>query len=228
MQIVEQRKKTVFLVSGMFAGSWIWEKCRKDIDANLAIMQDPLCNIGEDLDSLTNRICDQVRKMPDKVTLAGNSLGSLLCLTAAAKLGEKVDNVIISGSAGFGDFPFDLKLKRHDTESMRPQLSKILVHNPELAKGENMDMVLNSFSQNFPQIIRLIKASNQNLADSIIPKVKAKITAIWGDDDRITPYDGVSPTLTKHNIDSYIIEECGHSPMFEQPQAFAKQVNRCI
>ncbi len=228
MEIVQYSQKNVFLISGMFAGNWIWKRCYKNINANINMMAEPLCHVGEDLDQLSEDIAQAVSKLNGKVVLVGNSLGSLLCLKVASMLGDKIELVIISGSAGFGDFPIDLKLKKTNPEVMRPDLKRLICHDQSAFADKDLDRVIHNFGASFRPIVKLIKASSVNIADSLIPKVKARIVAIWGDNDLMTPYKDVKPILDKHGIDSRLIKECGHSPMYERPLAFSEHVNACL
>ena len=82
-----------------------------------------------------------------------------------------------------------------------------------------------TFKANFRNILRLMKESNNLRADTILPKVKCPVHAIWGSHDVITPYVDTLHTFERFGISSSVIRDCGHSPMYEKPEEFASLVN---
>jgi pimeloyl-ACP methyl ester carboxylesterase len=54
------------------------------------------------------------------------------------------------------------------------------------------------------------------------------VSAIWGAQDVITPFDEIKPIFEKLDIPFKLIEGCGHSPMYERPEEFAEWVNQCL
>ena len=47
-----------------------------------------------------------------------------------------------------------------------------------------------------------------------------------GENDVFTPFHTASDMLNKYNISYEIIQDCGHSPMFEKPDEFADLFNK--
>ncbi|MBT7370694.1 MAG: hypothetical protein HN816_08615, partial [Gammaproteobacteria bacterium] len=104
-------EKSIVYLSGMFAGGWIWERVVPLIAADtIRVIEQPLCEISNRLDDLSDHVVDQVMGIPGPVTLVSNSLGSYLALKTANLLPEKVERVVVSGAAGFADVDLGVRI----------------------------------------------------------------------------------------------------------------------
>ncbi len=225
---VDNSKRLLF-VSGMFAGGWIWGDTYPKIhSATHHIIDDPLCDIGNNVETLAQEISQVVKGIDGSVTLIGNSLGSLVCLYVAKLVPDKISEIIISGSAGFGQIDLGIKLTRHDSESLSKKLTKLVCFDHKKISAEAEKKTADSFRGNFKNIIKLIKESNRIKAEQVIDEISCPIHAIWGSNDVITPHDDVISIFKKFNIALTMIDECGHSPMYEKPDEFAEIVNNIL
>ena len=178
MNSIIQHPKNILFMPGMFAGGWIWDRVRSKIDANLHIMEEPLCYLSDSLDELCDRISLEIKKIPGKVILVGNSLGSLLALKLASIRPNSIEAVVISGAPGFGKYSVSLKLSRYDPQSMRQNLIDVICHNSETVNEADVDKVVASFADKFRPIMRLANQSNKTSAGPIIEEVECRIYAI--------------------------------------------------
>ncbi len=223
-----EQQKNVFFMPGMFAGVWIWNRVRTKIKANISILHDPLCYLSDSIDELCDQLSSEINKIPGKVSLVGNSLGSLLALKLASIKPNSIEAVVISGAPGFGQYKVSLKLRKNDPQSMRQNLIDVICHNSDTVNREDADRVVTSFAEKFRPIIRLANQSNKTSVEPIIEKVECRIYAIWGRNDVMTPIEPIQSTLDRHKIKTYIINNCGHSPMYEKPDEFAAKLSRCL
>ena len=218
--------RTLFYISGMFAGSWIWDDTHPQIpNARHLLVDDPLCNIGGNIDEISSSLIDVINGLDTNVTLVGNSLGSLIALDIASKIKDKVDGVIISGSAGFGQVDLGITLDRHNPAGMADKLINLVCYDKGCVSEKALTNTTESFDQNFRNIVRLIRESNAASAGDIMDKIECPVHAIWGTDDIITPLDETVPVLNQFGIEPTLIKQCGHSPMFERPDEFAAIIN---
>jgi pimeloyl-ACP methyl ester carboxylesterase len=221
--------KTLFFVSGMFGGSWIWDETHEKIpNTQNFLIEDPLCSIGNRITSISESIVDELKKLSSPVYLVGNSLGSLISLYTATLAPEKVQGVIISGSAGFGEVNLNFRLSPHNSYEIADYLVELICHNKDKATHQVKEKTAESFKANTRNIARLMKESNLSKAEDIIAKVQCPIYAIWGANDVITPISSAESTFEKFGIPVRLINECGHSPMYEKPDEFAQLVRDCI
>ncbi len=221
--------KTLFFISGMFGGSWIWDDTHEKIpNSQHLLLEEPLCKIGSKIDSISTSIVEEISPLGSPVTLIGNSLGSLIALNVAKIAPSRVERVIISGSAGFGEVNLNFKLSPHNAYEIAKYLVELICHNQEKASDEVTQKTAESFKDNTRNIARLMRESNMTRANDILEKVRCPVNAIWGENDRITPIDSARSTFEKFNIPVKLISECGHSPMYEKPDDFAQLVSNYI
>lgn len=223
-------QKTVFFLSGMFAGGWIWDRMRRhlDDDATFHATTEPLCYLSDTIEGLCEEIQPQIDKIQGQVSLVGNSLGSLLGLRLAAGMPRKIDAVVISGSPGFGHFKVNLKVRKSDPYAMKQNLIELICHDNTRAEQADFDRIITSFSERFRNIIRLANQANKTDAEPLLSNVLCPIYAIWGRNDLMTPLERVQEALGRNSIETHVIDNCGHSPMYEQPGAFASTIRRCL
>ncbi|CAA0109975.1 2-hydroxy-6-oxo-6-phenylhexa-2,4-dienoate hydrolase [BD1-7 clade bacterium] len=221
--------RTLFYISGMFAGSWIWDETHPQIpNARHLLVDDALCNIGGNIEEISEKLIEVINELDTPVTLVGNSLGSLIALNIASKIGDKVEGVIISGSAGFGEVDLGITLDRHNPQGMADKLINLVCYDKDRVSEKALTKTAVSFDKNFRNIVRLIRESNSASAGDIMDKIKCPVHAIWGTDDIITPLDETVPVLERFGISPITISECGHSPMFERPDEFAAIINETL
>lgn len=230
MRLVHYKNDTpVLFISGMFAGSWIWDRTYKHITNSHKIMiQEPLCALGNNVDKLTTEIISYLNDLSAPVTIVGNSLGSLVGLNVACHAPSKVEQVLISGSAGFGKVNLDIRLSRGEAENISRHLMGLIFHDKKMIDEIGTLKTAESFSKNLRNIVGLIRDSNMIDGETLLSRVQCPVSAIWGGQDIITPFDEIEPIFEKLGIPFYLINGCGHSPMYEKPKEFAQWVNKCL
>lgn len=221
--------RTLLFVSGMFAGGWIWREAHTKIsNSNHLVLDEPLCSLGGRVDLISQKIIDAIKGIDTPVVVVGNSLGSLICLDVARQLPDKVEAVIISGAAGFGSVNLNLRMSRRNSFAIAKKVVDLICYDKARISLEATTKTAEVFEKNFGNILRLIRESNASSATDLIPQVQCPIHAIWGDSDVITPFETAKSVFERFAIPCSLIRQCGHSPMYERPQDFAKIVNDCL
>ncbi|MCF6281251.1 MAG: alpha/beta hydrolase [Candidatus Polarisedimenticolaceae bacterium] len=225
-----ENTNTLFFVSGMFAGGWIWDETYKQIPtaARCHIMQDPLCKIGSSVNEISEKIIGELNNIDQPVTLIGNSLGSFVCMNIASLVPEKVSRVIISGSAGFGEVTLPIRISPHNADEVAKLLVELICFDQSKVTEAVISKTAESFAKNCRNIARLMRESNALKAADILPNIKCPIYAFWGRDDVITPLSSTLELFKHFNIQLNIINQCGHSPMYEKPNEFSALIKSCI
>ena len=158
----------------------------------------------------------------EKFHLLGNSMGGHIALLYTLQFPEKVTSLILSGSSGLyesgmGDsFP-----KRSDYNYIKTK-TELTFYDPKVATKELVDEIYATVnSRKALQILSLAKSTIHNNLEKELPNIKTECCLIWGRNDTITPpqvafkFKSLIP-----NSKLYWINQCGHVPMLETPEAF--------
>ncbi|MBT4161164.1 MAG: alpha/beta hydrolase [Gammaproteobacteria bacterium] len=219
-------EKSIVYLSGMFAGGWIWERVVPLIAADtIRVIEQPLCEISNRLDDLSDHVVDQVMGIPGPVTLVSNSLGSYLALKTANLLPEKVERVVVSGAAGFADVDLGVRITPRKAREAAKSLVEMIFFDKSKIEWDYAARVEDCFVENLRPILRLMLESNRASAAELFPGIRCPVHAIWGRGDVITTLAAARDTFNRYGVRVDVLEECGHSPMCEAPERFAHAFN---
>ncbi len=174
----------------------------------------------------------------DRARYVGNSFGGQVAIKLAIDFPERVDALVVIGSAPvvhsiFAPMPSEgVKLigdyYRGDggptLEKMR-QMMRALVYDQSLITEE---MVRERYERSTdPDAVRVMSApppARQDLTPEF-GKVKTPTLVIWGMDDRAAALDiGLLMVRTFQDAQMHIFSRCGHWPQFEHADAFNELV----
>jgi pimeloyl-ACP methyl ester carboxylesterase len=178
------------------------------------------------LDQITDHVVRFFDLMDlERAVLCGNSIGGQVSLDLHARHPERIEKLILSGSAGL----FERSLAggrppRLCRNYIREQACGIF-HDPVHVDEELIDAIYAMLSDRKYRrfLLRVAKASRDRCMMGELAKVKVPTMIIWGSDDTITP-----PFVAEEfcqNIDQaelVYIDQCGHAPPIERPDKFAE------
>ncbi len=231
MKLLHYKNDTTLLfISGMFAGSWTWERCHEKIIGNHILVEEPLMGISNNIEELIDVIALQLQHIPSPVTVVGNSLGGYIALALAAKVPEKVDQVLISGSAGFNETRADIQdcLSRNKIPQLAEKLISLIFYDRNKMPKEDEAKFIAGLDENLRSLLKLLRECNQIDASHLLKKISCPVHALWGEYDVISPFNNAKEILDKYGVSSTVLSNSGHSPMYESPEAFADWVNQCL
>lgn len=182
----------------------------------------------------------------ERASLIGQSLGGGIVLHYALQFPQKVNKLVLVGSAGLGkeviwtlrlmSLPLVGELVSYPSRKEVELFFKWAVHNPALVTKDFVDLYYNFFSQpGFQKFLLKIVRSIINVQGAreefLAPLMKnlSRITQpaliIWGEKDRVLPLKHAYRGRAKlPNAKLRIMEGCGHIPFFERPEEFNKLV----
>ena len=231
----------VVLLHGLFGSPSNWQPTMDDLSDHYRFLAlqfpiDPgngrrhtsFRSLGELTEHVT-RFFDEMGL--DQAVLVGNSLGGQVALDFYVQNPERVERLVLSGSAGL----FERSLsggrpQRVCREFIREQACKIF-HDPVHVDDELVDDVYSMLSDRHYRrfLLRVAKATRDRFMLSELAKVTVPTMVIWGRDDTITP-----PFVAEQfceNIDDaelVFIEDCGHAPPIERPDEFTRHLHRFL
>jgi 2-hydroxy-6-oxonona-2,4-dienedioate hydrolase len=231
MKLVHYKNDTsVLFISGMFAGSWTWDKCHEQIIGNHILVEEPLMGISNNVEVLVDVIAERLQSLSKPVTVVGNSLGGYVALALAERVPEKVEQVLISGSAGFSKIQLDIKdcLSREGVSRLGNRLAELICYDKSKALPEDKEKLIADLTAHLRNMLGLFRGCNQVDASALLPKIHCPVRALWGEFDIVSPFSDAKPVLEKYGVDCTLVPNSGHSPMYENPDIFAEWVNQCI
>lgn len=155
--------------------------------------------------------------------LVGNSLGGHIALMYAVKNQSKLKAMVLAGSSGLYENSFGGSFPRRESYDYIKEKVEFTFYSPETATKELVDEVFATLN-NRERVIRVIaiakSAIRHNMA-SDMGKIKIPVGLIWGKNDRVTPPEVAEEFHERlPNSELHWIDQCGHAPMMEQPEAF--------
>ena len=178
----------------------------------------------------------------EKASLVGQSLGGGITLHYALQFPQKVNKLVLVGSAGLGkeviwtlrlmSLPFLGELISYPSRKGVEIFYKLAVRDQALVTKDFVDLYYDIFSQlgfqkfllkTVRSIINIRGAREEVLSSSMnnLSRIKQPVLIIWGAKDRVLPlkhaYWG-KERLSKAELK--IMEGCGHIPFFERSEEF--------
>lgn len=157
------------------------------------------------------------------LTLLGNSLGGHIALVYTLENPDQVKRLVLTGSSGLfedsmgGSFP-----KRGNYEYIKERVAYTF-YRPETATEELIDEVFNITNSNSKclRIIAIAKSAQRHNMARDVTRIQVPTLLIWGLNDTITPPQ-VAHEFNRliRGSELHFIDECGHAPMMEHPEAF--------
>jgi 2-hydroxy-6-oxonona-2,4-dienedioate hydrolase len=157
------------------------------------------------------------------VNLVGNSLGGHVAILFALSNGKILKSITLTGSSGLFEEPLGSTFpKRGDYEFVKKKTESTFFF-PEVATKELVDEVYDIVNDR-NKAIRVIAVAKSALRHNVGDKLKLitiPALLVWGRNDTITPaFVGEHFHELLPNSRLFILEECGHAPMMENPERF--------
>lgn len=160
-----------------------------------------------------------------QVVLAGNSIGGHVALHLALRLPQRVAGLVLAGSSGLLERTFGTVPGLYPSREWIAERVREVFYNPGCISAALIDEV-SQVLHSRPCLRRLVNlflsARRDNLGECL-GSVRCPVLLVWGDNDVVTP---VAAARQFHaqlpDSELHILEHCGHVPMMEHPQAFAR------
>jgi 2-hydroxy-6-oxonona-2,4-dienedioate hydrolase len=177
-----------------------------------------------------HQLTDHVKRFFDSVgleraTIGGNSLGGQVAIDFCLRYPERVERLIITGSAGLferslsgGSIP---KVTR---EFVREKACEVFYDPRFVTEGlidDVLEMLMDRTYVRF--LIRVAKATRDYNVKGELERLKLPTLIVWGQNDKITP-PLVAQEFKEHleRAQLVFLDRCGHSPPMEQPEEFSR------
>jgi pimeloyl-ACP methyl ester carboxylesterase len=231
----------VVLLHGLFGSPSNWQSIMRDLGEYYRFLalqlpiepdQDRRHTTFESLEQLTDHVVHFFDEMElDSAVLCGNSLGGQLALDFYLRHPERVERLVLSGSAGL--------FERSLSGGQHPKLCRSFIRNqaceifydPALVSDELVDDVYAMLSDRSYRrfLLKVAKATRDRYMLEELAKVHIPTLIVWGRNDSITP-PFVAQQFCDHiaSAELVYIDQCGHAPPIEQPDEFARVLHEFL
>jgi 2-hydroxy-6-oxonona-2,4-dienedioate hydrolase len=234
------RGRPVVFLHGLVGLNDHWEDVVRSVQHRVRciMLELPLLQLrGEDcgvggVSVLTERFLEQVlgigRSSDEQVVLVGNSFGGHVALRIALERPDLVGGLVLAGSSGLIERTMVKEITvRPSREWMRRKISE-LFYRPEIHMREaDLDRAHKELTDRAGAraMVKLSRSARSDHLGERIQNIKAPCMLIWGRQDIVTPPEAAHEFMAKLP-DARIVwfDECGHAPMIEKPEEFARAV----
>ena len=173
-----------------------------------------------------------------KAHLIGNSMGGATAMTCAVHHPDRVDKLVLMGSAGLGQSMFvpspleGIKLmlnifREPSYEALKEMINVFIFDKSkiteELVRGR-FEAMMHNDAEHLKNFVKSQALNPQGPLDSMaheIGKIKAQTLCIWGRDDRFVPLDNSLKLLWGiSDVRLHVFARCGHWAQWEHADAF--------
>lgn len=164
-------------------------------------------------------------KKYEKVNFIGNSLGGHVALVYIKKHPERINSLLLTGSSGLYENAMGGSYPKKGDRAFIKQKVALTFYDPATATDELVDEVYETVNDRGKvlRILMMAKSAIRHNMRKDIPKITQETCLIWGKNDTITPPEvGVEFDQLLPHSELHLLDQCGHAPMMEQPDAFNK------
>jgi len=218
----------VILLHGLFGNLAMWRPTIQSLQDRYRVVVPRLPFFGESIfrtnvENLVSALHEFIDwHQLSNVTLIGTDLGGQVALCYADQYPDRVDHIVLSGSSGISE-NVDYSM---DYSAIRDQIQQVFYEN-KFASFHLVNSIYQTMNTatNGLHVKYLAQSSQETDVISFLHSLKLPILLVWGLQDKITTpevalqFHDLLPNGTVRFVD-----ECGHLPMVERPEEYARHV----
>tara|TARA_R110002049_G_scaffold305056_2_gene501041 strand:+ start:500 stop:1300 length:801 start_codon:yes stop_codon:yes gene_type:complete len=182
-----------------------------------------------DLSGMVLKLIDNLQA--DSLVICGNSLGGLVAIDLCLNNPDLAKGLVLAGSAGlFERSPIRGLRQKPSKQFVRETVCGIL-HDHSLVSDDLVEhwhrSVLDRDYARF--LLRVSRATRDRCVEKELGNLALPTMIVWGRNDEITP-PSTGEEFQRHIKGSRLefIEECGHAPNWERPDAFVELLDEFL
>lgn len=230
--LVAGEGRPVLFLSGLIGTNRHWAnviRLVKDRVRCLAL-EVPLLELkGDDcgVPGVTAMVGRFVRETLDQPPIyVGSSFGGHVSLKLALEQPELVAGLVLAGSSGLAEKPLlgSDRTPRNDREWLTDRVAELFYDRAKM-DPRDVDRAWDELGnrRKARAMIKLSRSARTDHLGSVLHRIKAPTLVLWGREDIVTPPEAAREFAAKiPDARMHWIEQCGHAPMVEEPEAFAE------
>ena len=217
------------MLHGLMGGTANWSGILPHLRGNCRAMTVglPFLAEGSNLESIGDVTDFAARKIDEsgvgRMVLMGNSIGGHVAINLLSRYSDRIIGLVLTASSGL----FERGLARIGARPPRiwvEEKCREVFYDPKHVTESLVDEVY-SMTLNRKVGRMLVKLAKSAKRDNVSPRIKniqCPTLLIWGRNDHITPPAiGLEFHQQIPNSELVWLDDCGHAPMMEHPEAFA-------
>ncbi len=158
-----------------------------------------------------------------KVNLVGNSLGGHVAILFALQRPDILRSITLTGSSGLFEAPLGSTFPKRGNYEFVQKKTETTFFDPSVASKELVDEVYDIVNDRNKavRVIAIAKSALRHNVRDRLEQIKRPALLVWGKHDTITPAfvgEKFHELITDSRL--FILDQCGHAPMMEHPEAF--------
>jgi len=226
--------KTIVFLHGLFGTPSHWTTIMADLAEQYRVIALPLpidrqpdrrSKGAKTIGDLTTHVEEAIDSLGIKeFVLCGNSLGGLISIDYSLRNPDRIQGLVLAGSAGLYERSLTNGVKPKATREFVRSVILDIFHNQEVITDELVDEWYEALrDRDYARfILRMSRATRDRCVERELHRLTMPTLIVWGSNDEITPPDVAQQfqSLIK-GAQLTFIDHCGHSPNLEQPKVFA-------
>jgi pimeloyl-ACP methyl ester carboxylesterase len=235
--IEEGEGEVLLLLHGLMGALSNWQGVVEEFGKNyrviipmLPIYDQPLITTGvKNVAKFVHKFV-QTKKLTN-FTIIGNSLGGHVALIYVLAHPNMAKLLVLTGSSGLYENAFGGTFPRRESYDFVKERVEFTFYDPKTATKELVDEVFETINDRH-RVVRILAMARSAIRHNMrkdLHKIHIPVGLIWGKNDKVTPPE---VAVEFHEIlpksDLVWIDQCGHAPMMEQPEAFNKALKEFL
>jgi 2-hydroxymuconate-semialdehyde hydrolase len=242
----------LLLHGGIECGGAMWAPAVRPLADRYRLVVPDVPGLGEsaavarlDLETFARWLADLTRTMRlDRPVIVAHSLIGRLTAAVAAYRGIAGSQLVIYAAPGIGPYRMPPRLRYVAIRfAIRPTLrnaerfDRFALHDLEATRRRDPDWfdAFQAYTLGRAQVPhvkqtmrRLVASETQRLPDADLAGIGVPTALLWGRHDRMVPIAGAHHASSRLGWPVHVVENAGHAPHIEQPDAFRAELEAIL
>lgn len=176
---------------------------------------------------LRQRVCQDGQK----VVLVGNSFGGHVALRLAIQSPQLVKGLVLAGSSGLIEKSIVSTVEIRPSRNWLRKKIEELYYDPSFIREGDVDRAFETLSMrgSARAMVKLSRSARRDVLRGQVGQIKAPTLIVWGKQDVVTPPEAAENFAQLIPGSRLVwIDKCGHVPMAEGTEVFAREMLRFL
>lgn len=172
---------------------------------------------------LTTRFLE--RHVGEPAVLVGNSFGGHVALRIGIERPDLVRGLVLAGSSGINERTMVSEIQLRPTREWLSLKIGELFYDKAKVREADIDRAYRDLTDRAcaRAMVKLSRSARRNHLGDLVHRIVAPTLIVWGREDIVTPPEAAHELAAKIRRSRVVwLDRCGHAPMIEWPEQFAR------